>query len=113
MFEKRHQQVASRKKFMHRMLRSLSITSCILLLWLIVGIVGYKFTCHFDFYDSLLNASMIMSGMGPTNTIDNNLGKVFASVYAIFSGVIFITSAGVLLAPAVHRFMHQFHLPEE
>ena len=80
------------------------------MLWLIAGIVGYKITCHFDWYDSLLNASMIMSGMGPTNTIENNLGKVFASIYAIISGVLFILSIGIFLTPIVHRLMHKFHL---
>ncbi len=113
MFEKRHEKVAHKNVFYRRLAKSAFITFLILISWLVFGIWGYHITCHYDFYDSLLNASMILSGMGPTNPIDNNLGKVFASVYAIISGVLFITSVGVLLAPAVHRFMHTFHLPEE
>ena len=113
MFEKRHEKLAHPTTFYARMLKSGIITFCILAVWVMVGIMGYKGICHLGWYDALLNASMIMSGMGPTNSIDNNAGKVFSSVYAIFSGVLFITAVGVLLAPAIHRFMHAFHLPEK
>lgn len=113
MYEKKHQPVAHINQLYRRLINSALITVLALSFWLIIGIMGYKFTCHFTWIDSLLNASMILSGMGPTNNIDNNVGKVFASFYAIFSGVIFITSVGVLLSPIVHRLMHQFHLPKD
>jgi hypothetical protein len=113
MFEKKHQPIASKKTVLMRLVKTSMITALGLSIWLTVGVVGYHITCKFSWIDSLLNASMILSGMGPTSSIDNNLGKVFASLYAIFSGVIFITSVGVLLSPIVHRFMHQLNLPKD
>jgi hypothetical protein len=60
--------------------------------------------------DALLNAAMILTGMGPVNELPTVAGKLFASFYALFSGVVFITSVAVLLAPVIHRFLHKFHL---
>lgn len=80
---------------------------------LLLGVLGYHFFAHFSWIDSLLNASMILSGMGPVGDLDSNGAKVFASCYAIFSGVVFISSAGLLLAPMVHRVLHRFHVEEK
>ena len=77
---------------------------------LMIGVCGYHFTAHLEWLDSLVDASMILSGMGPVDVIKNDAGKWFESFYALFSGVVFITSVGVLLAPVVHRFLHRFHL---
>jgi hypothetical protein len=60
-----------------------------------------------------LNASMILGGMGPVNPVQTPGGKVFASLYALFSGMVFLGAAGVLFAPGFHRFLHRFHLDEE
>ena len=113
MYESKNEPLAKKSLLYSRLVRSAFVTCLALSVWLIVGIVGYHYTCYFSWIDSLLNASMILSGMGPTSSIETDLGKIFASFYAIFSGVIFITSVGVLLAPLVHRIMHQFHLPED
>lgn len=84
---------------------------------LFIGIIGYQLTIpEFTWYDSLLNASMILSGMGPV--IDNsihlsNTAKVFASVYALFSGITFISTIGIIIAPIAHRFFHKLHLEED
>ena len=83
---------------------------------LLIGVLGYKFTIpEMDWYDSLLNASMILSGMGPI--IDpsiklTNTAKVFASLYALFSGVAFISTIGILIAPIAHRFFHRLHIED-
>jgi len=82
----------------------------IVLASLFVGVVGYHFTEGMNWLDSLLNASMILSGMGPVQDLHHNAAKWFASFYALFSGVAFITTAGVIFAPVVHRFLHKFHL---
>jgi hypothetical protein len=83
---------------------------------LLIGVVGYKLTIpEFDWYDSLLNASMILSGMGPIIDAKINLShsaKVFASLYALFSGITFITTIGILIAPIAHRFFHKLHLED-
>jgi len=76
------------------------------------GIVGYHYLARFAWIDSLLNASMILGGMGPMGDLPNSAAKVFASIYALFSGLIFIGVLGVLLAPFVHRLMHRFHIDE-
>jgi hypothetical protein len=77
---------------------------------LALGVVGYHVFARLSWLDSLLNASMILTGMGPVNPMTTTGAKLFASFYALFSGVAFITTIGVLLAPAVHRFLHRFHL---
>ena len=63
--------------------------------------------------DALLNASMILGGMGPVDILTSDSGKIFASFYAIFSGVTFLSMIGVIIAPIAHRFLHKFHLQEE
>jgi hypothetical protein len=75
-----------------------------------IGIIGYRVFGNLPWIDALLNASMILTGMGPVNPMTTVAGKLFASAYAIFSGVAFLTSFGVLVAPMVHRFLHRFHL---
>ena len=79
---------------------------------LAIGICGYHWTASLTWLDALLNASMILGGMGPVDRLENASAKVFASVYAIFSGLMFISVMGVILAPVLHRIMHKFHLDE-
>ncbi len=76
---------------------------------LLIGVLGYHWTAHLGWVDSILNASMILTGMGPVDHLDTDTAKLFASAYALFSGVAFLSSVGVLLAPVVHRLMHRFH----
>ena len=80
---------------------------------LFIGILGYHVTAHLGWLDSLVNASMILGGMGPVDQVTTRSGKWFESFYALFSGVVFISSVGVLLAPAAKRFLHRFHLAIE
>ncbi len=77
--------------------------------WMI-GILGYRLLEGLPWIDSTLNAAMILGGMGPVDQLHTNAGKIFASFYALFSGIIFLVSVGVLLAPIIHRLLHQFHL---
>ena len=77
-----------------------------------IGILGYHYIAHFAWIDSLLNASMILGGMGPVGNIEGNAGKVFASAYALFAGLVFISVTAMLLAPFVHRIMHKLHLAD-
>ncbi|HYX30215.1 MAG TPA: hypothetical protein VE863_16855, partial [Pyrinomonadaceae bacterium] len=67
----------------------------------------------FGFVDSLLESSMILGGMGPVNELKGDAAKVFASLYALFSGLMFIGIMGVVLSPIVHRFLHKFHIDEK
>lgn len=77
---------------------------------LAVGAAGYHYLNDLPWLDATLDASMILTGMGPVNPIVKPAAKVFAIVYSLFSGVFFLTMVAVLLAPAVHRFLHRFHL---
>jgi len=74
------------------------------------GILGYHFLGELSWLDSLLNASMILGGMGPVDTLHTPISKIFASFYALFSGVFFIGAATMLIAPFAHRLIHRFHL---
>lgn len=116
MYEHKKQKLATKKVYYQRLWKNVTFGTAIMLLCLLIGVAGYKMTIpEFDWYDSLLNASMILSGMGPM--IDesiklSNAAKVFASVYALFSGVAFISTIGILIAPVVHRFFHKLHLED-
>ena len=85
----------------------------LLLVSLAIGMLGYHFFENLSWIDSLLNASMILGGMGPVSPLQTNAGKIFASFYAIYSGVILLASVGILIAPIFHRFLHRFHLADE
>jgi hypothetical protein len=79
---------------------------------LLLGIAGYHWIAGLEWIDSLLNASMILGGMGPVNELKTNAGKIFASVYAIFCGLVLVGAMGLVLAPILHRMLHKFHLDE-
>ena len=75
-----------------------------------IGMAGYKYFMNISWVDSLLNASMILTGMGPVDKAETDAAKIFASVYAMYSGVAFLTSVAVLFTPVYMRLMHKFHL---
>lgn len=112
MYEHKSQPLASYRKFFRRVFNNLFIACAILLACLLIGISGYHYTAGIDWLDALHNASMILSGMGPVVEINSVNGKLFSSFYALFSGVIFITNIGLILAPAIHRLLHRVHLEE-
>ena len=98
--------------FYRRVLGNILMASGILFVCLWIGIAGYHYTAGIGWLDSLHNASMILSGMGPVVTIETNAGKWFSSFYALFSGVVFITNIGVILAPVMHRLFHRLHVED-
>lgn len=112
-FESKHEDLLPRKSYVNRLLRNLVAGMVFLGIFLLIGVSGYHITCSFSWIDSLLNASMILSGMGPTNPIVTDSGKWFASIYALVSGVVFITTIGLILAPVAHRLFHRFHLADD
>jgi hypothetical protein len=79
---------------------------------LLIGVIGYHYFAGAKWIDAFHNASMILSGMGPVITIESQAGKIFSSFYALFSGLVFVTNIGVLLAPVLHRIMHSIHLDQ-
>jgi hypothetical protein len=109
-FERRHQPLAPVERFRRHLVTFGGLAAGMLAVSLAIGTVGYHLAGGLPWLDSLLNASMILSGMGPVNELHTAGAKWFASGYAIFSGVAFLTSVGVFLAPIVHRLLHRFHL---
>jgi hypothetical protein len=114
MYEHRKQQLASKATYRKRVRNNLILTLVILTGSLAIGMLGYHYTIpEFDWYDCLLNASMILSGMGPIidpHIVLTDQAKLFASVYALFSGITFLTTFGILIAPIIHRFFHKMHV---
>lgn len=113
MFEHRHQKLAPFSVFVGRVLASLGIALVLIGIALAIGISGYHWLAGFGWVDSFLEASMILGGMGPVNPLSTDSAKIFASIYALFSGLVFIAVLGVVLSPIVHRFLHAFHVDEE
>jgi len=108
-FETRHEKLISTEKFILRMVKGLRAIAILITLSLGIGILGYHLTENMGWIDSLLNAAMILGGMGPVDALHTNAGKIFASIYAIFSGMFLIATTGILLAPVFHRILHSFH----
>src|SRR5436190_11738793 len=112
-FERRTEKLAPFPVFVRRMLRSLITALILMALSLSVGMVGYHWIAGLGWMDALLEASMILGGMGPINEPHTSGAKLFASLYALFSGLVLIGVMGVVLAPVAHRLMHSFHLDED
>jgi hypothetical protein len=110
MFEHRRSPLLSREAFLRRQLRFAGLSAVIVLGALVVGTLGYHGFAALPWVDALLNAAMILSGMGPVDALQTNAAKLFATAYALASGVLFVTTVGVLFAPLVHRFFHRLHV---
>ena len=112
-FERHHDQLAPISVYVQRIAGSVALAFALIAVALTIGIMGYHFIAGFNFVDSLLEASMILGGMGPVRELPSDTAKVFASIYALFSGVIFIALMGIILSPTAHRVMHKFHIDEK
>ena len=110
MYERRHERLAPRNVFIRRVVQNAAIALAVVAVSLAIGAAGYHVFVELPWLDATLNAAMILAGMGPVDRIESASGKVFATVYAIYSGVAFLTVVAVLLAPLLHRFLHRFHL---
>jgi hypothetical protein len=113
MYERRDEPLLSRGAFLRRVGQHISVSFGIIAGSLAVGISGYHFIEHLNWIDALLNAAMILGGMGPVSELRTTAGKLFASVYALYSGLIVLVAAGVIFAPLFHRLLHLFHLEVE
>jgi hypothetical protein len=112
MFEKKHEKPAPVSVFVKRMAKSVAMAGLLVLAALSIGVSGYHWIAGFGWVDSLLEASMILGGMGPVNQLTTTGAKIFASAYALFSGLIFIGVMGIVLTPVAHRLLHKFHFDE-
>jgi hypothetical protein len=110
MFEHRSMPLLPRRMFARRMVGHGLFALAFVAASLAVGVAGYHHFEGMPYIDSLLNASMLLGGMGPVGDLHTVAGKLFASAYALFAGIGFLVVAGVLFAPVIHRFLHRFHL---
>jgi cytochrome c biogenesis protein CcdA len=112
-FESRYEPILPTPIFIRRMANCLGLALVLVVFALGIGTLGYHFIAQLRWIDALLNASMILTGMGPVDVLRTKGAKIFASIYALFSGVVFISMMGLLLSPIAHRVLHKFHMSEE
>jgi hypothetical protein len=110
MYEHHKQPLLSVRDFVRRVLGHFLLAMTTITVALFIGMAGYHYLDDLSWIDALVNASMLLGGMGPVDPLKNNAAKLFASFYALFSGLLFIGILGVLLAPFIHRLAHKMHL---
>lgn len=112
-FENRATPPQSRAAFVWRLAKHVGIATALLCLSLGLGMVGYGYYEGLAWRDGFLNAAMLLGGMGPVNAPLTPDGKVFAGLYALYSGLLFLVVASLVLGPVVHRVLHRFHWEED
>jgi hypothetical protein len=113
MYEHRKHKLLTNAEFAKRVIRHVLLALSVIAIVLGIGISGYHYLDGLGWLDSLLNASMILGGMGPVDQLHSSGAKLFASFYALFSGLVFIGIASLLIAPFAHRLLHRLHLDKE
>jgi hypothetical protein len=112
MYENRFKTLLPRRQFYARLARHVLMGLGLVACCLGLGMLGYHAFENMPWIDAFVNAAMILSGMGPVTELKTDSGKLFAGFYALFSGLAFIVMVGVILAPAIHRALHKFHLED-
>jgi hypothetical protein len=110
MYEHHSQPLLPRSAFLLRLASHVGIAVGVVSGSLAIGILGYHFLEGLAWIDALVNAAMILGGMGPVNALHTRAGKLFASFYALYSGIVFLLAVGIIFAPVFHRILHHFHL---
>ena len=109
MYEPKVHPPIPRERFVRRVLLHAAAALAVLMLSLMLGMAGYEYFEQLSWRDAFLNAAMLMGGMGPVDAPRTDAGKVFAGLYALYAGLVFLLVAGLVLTPVVHRVMHKFH----
>jgi cytochrome b subunit of formate dehydrogenase len=112
-YENRAEKLISKFQFLRRMGHSLLVASLLIGISLGIGILGYRDLGELSWTDSFLNAAMILGGMGPVDPMASEAAKIFAGVYALYSGLAFLVLTGLLFGPIAHRVLHSFHYTED
>src|SRR5438309_10766694 len=108
MYETRLQPLATRKLFVTRMVRHAAFALAVVAGSLFMGMSGYVYFEHLSWLDAFVDASMLLGGMGPVHTPETTGGKLFAGFYALYCGLVFLVTVGVVLAPVLHRALPRF-----
>lgn len=109
-YEHRSQPILPRGLFLQRLFVHALVAAAVTSFSLCIGVFGYHFLAGLSWIDGFMNAAMILGGMGPVNELTTNIGKIFASLYALYSGVAFLGVSAVLMAPFAHRLLHRLHV---
>jgi len=112
-YEHRTQNLLPRRHFINRLAVHASIGGVLIVVSDMLGMAGYHYFAGFSWIDSFLNASMLLGGMGPVGDLPNDSSKIFAALFALYSGLVLILLAGLMLAPVIHRVLHHFHWEEQ
>ena len=113
MYEHHSARLIPIRLFLRRLVRHFYVVGGLILFSLLGGMVGYVVLADMSWIDAFLNASMLLGGMGPVGDLPNGRSKIFAGIFALYSGLVFIASAGILIAPVAHRVLHKLHLDRE
>ena len=109
MYEPRTHRPIPPQRFLRRLVNHASVVAALILGSLLIGMAGYEYYEHLAWRDAFLNAAMLLGGMGPVDPPQSNGGKIFAGLYALYAGLVFLAVAGLTLAPFAHRLLHRFH----
>ncbi len=109
MYERRGEQLLSTRLFARRVTRHAAAALALVIVSLAMGMAGYIRFEHLPWRDAFLNSAMLLGGMGPVDAPKSDAGKIFAGCYALYAGLVFLVSVGVVLAPILHRVLHRFH----
>lgn len=112
-YERHHEPLANHVAFISRLVANFTFAVILVGFSLAGGMAGYHYTENQSWLDAFLNASMLLGGMGPVNTLHTDAGKLFAGLYALYCGLVVVITAGVILVPILHRVMHALHAEEE
>jgi hypothetical protein len=110
MYEKKHEQLATRRVFRRRMAGHGAVAAALMVLSLALGMAGYCWLGGLAPVDAFLNAAMLMGGMGPVDALHTDTAKIFAGLYALYCGLVLLVTTGILAAPVVHRMLHRFNV---
>jgi hypothetical protein len=110
MYENRGHELIKPLAFMNRVSRHVALAVTLVAASLFIGVLGYRDLEGMTWIDATLNASMILGGMGPVTELKTDAGKLFASAFALYSGMLFLATAAIVFAPMVHRLLHRFHM---
>lgn len=113
MYERKGDKLLPWPRFARRMALSFALLLAVVSVSLAAGVLGYHLVTGLSWTDALLNASMILAGMGPVDPMKDTASKLFASAYALFSGVVFLSAVAIVLSPVLHRIIHSFHIDED
>jgi hypothetical protein len=113
MYEHHSEPLLPRPEFLKRVARHVALAIGVVGFSLLLGMVGYVELAHMRWVDGFLNSAMLLGGMGPVGDLPNDESKIFAGLYALYAGLIFIVAASVIVAPVAHRIFHRLHLDED